>query len=102
MFTEQTIDKIFANGSMAYCEVSVTTEGQISQSQQINMWGKIPRGLNMDTSSSIYVTPKPIKGFSRHGFNKIFINHDFATAIGHSVKLKFNVQDDETNEQEYS
>jgi hypothetical protein len=31
----------------------------------------------------------------------VFINSDFATAIGHSVRLKFKVSDEESKEEEY-
>lgn len=55
------------------------------------IWGKIPKGLSMQRHSLIYRTPTMFKEISNYNFSKVSLQHDFAIAIGHAVKLVFTI-----------
>ena len=91
-FTQDHIDSIGAAGALAYCSVSGTSDLKSLDlsdvfSTRTYLWGKVTKGLAMDTHDHAFNVPSVFKQIQSYQFSNQFIQHDFAIGIGHSVQL---------------
>lgn len=93
-FTQDNIVSIKAVGSIAYCNVSGTTDLtglhlSNNYSSRTYIWGKVPKGMMLKNQGQVLAVPTVFKNLNTYNFSNTFIQNDFAFGVGHSVALNF-------------
>ena len=71
---DDVIDSVKASGQLAYCQVTAQpTKEQPELNQKVMVWGKIPRGLNMQLQDSVNTLPTEFKEIKMYNFSDVQI-----------------------------